>query len=356
MRRGRPAPVISQLHNNERMSESQGNNAGSAQHSGDGRLRPADAEAVAEGAALLRAGRLVVFPTETVYGLGGDATNPEAVAAIFAAKGRPRFNPLIAHLPDAEAAAREAVLDAPAEALAERFWPGPLTLVLPRRADSRIALLCSAGLDSVALRVPATPVARALLAAAGRPVAAPSANRSGRISPTRAEHARDELGERVALYLDGGPTEIGLESTVVSLLGPRPLLLRPGGLPVEEIEALLGPLGRPAADAATEDSARLSPGLLTSHYAPGKPLRLEARAVAADEALLAFGPDVPAGAAATVNLSPRGDTREAAARLFEALRRLDAGPGRAIAAMPIPAEGLGLAIRDRLARAAAPRG
>lgn len=336
------------------MSESQGNNA---QAGRPGRLLPATPEAIAEAAAALRAGRLVVFPTETVYGLGGDATDAEAVAAIFAAKGRPRFNPLIAHLPDAEAAAREAAFDDRARRLAERFWPGPLTLVLPRRADSRIALLCSAGLDSVALRVPAQPVALALLQAVGRPVAAPSANRSGRISPTRAEHARQELGDAVALYLDAGPTAIGLESTVVSLLGERPLLLRPGGLPLDELEAELGPLERAdETGAGPEGSARLSPGLLTSHYAPMKPLRLEATAVAPDEALLAFGPEVPEGAAATINLSRTGDTREAAARLFEALRRLDAGPGRAIAAMPVPAEGLGLAIRDRLARAAAPRG
>ncbi|SME97192.1 translation factor SUA5 [Tistlia consotensis] len=318
------------------------------------RILPASPAAIAEAAALLRAGRLVVFPTETVYGLGGDATDAEAVAAIFAAKGRPRFNPLISHLPDLESAEREAVFDARARRLAERFWPGPLTLVLPRRPDSRIALLCSAGLDSVALRVPAQPVARALLRAVGRPVAAPSANRSGRISPTRAEHAAAELGDRVALYLDDGPTAVGLESTVVSLLGPEPLLLRPGGLPLEELEAELGPLGRVAAEEG--GAARLSPGLLTSHYAPTKPLRLEATAVAPDEALLAFGPEVPEGAAQTINLSPAGDTREAAAGLFEALRALDAGPGRAIAAMAVPAEGLGLAIRDRLARAAAPRG
>ncbi|MEX2631496.1 MAG: L-threonylcarbamoyladenylate synthase [Tistlia sp.] len=334
------------------MSRTQGNNAATALEAGA--ILPASPAAIERAAAALRSGRLVVFPTETVYGLGGDATDPAAVAAIFAAKGRPSFNPLIAHLPDLEAASREAVFPALAVRLAERFWPGPLTLVLPRRADSRIALLCSAGLDSVALRVPAQPVARALLQAVGRPVAAPSANRSGRISPTRAEHAAEELGGAVALYLDDGPTAIGLESTVVSLVGPEPLLLRPGGLPLEEIEALAGPLGR--LESSGSRAARLSPGLLASHYAPSKPLRLESTAVAPDEALLAFGPEVPAGAAATINLSPTGDTREAAAHLFEALRRLDAGPGRAIAAMAVPAEGLGLAIRDRLARAAAPRG
>lgn len=324
-------------------------NSGSG-NAASGQIVPADAEAIEQAASALLAGRLVVFPTETVYGLGADASNAEAVAAIFAAKARPRFNPLIAHQPDAEAALREGRFDRQAQALAERFWPGPLTLVVPRRNDSAIALLCSAGLDSVALRVPATPVARALLRRVGRPIAAPSANRSGRISPTRAAHAEEELGARVALYLDGGPTEIGLESTVVALLGDRPLLLRPGGLPVEEIEAVTGPLARPAAGGPQH-----SPGQLASHYAPGKPLRLEATDVAADEALLAFGPAVPAGAAATINLSPQGDLREAAAHLFEALRRLDAGPGRAIAAMAVPAEGLGLAIRDRLARAAAPR-
>ncbi|MEX0758135.1 MAG: L-threonylcarbamoyladenylate synthase, partial [Tistlia sp.] len=208
------------------MSRTQGNNAATALEAGA--ILPASPAAIERAAAALRSGRLVVFPTETVYGLGGDATDPAAVAAIFAAKGRPSFNPLIAHLPDLEAASREAVFPALAVRLAERFWPGPLTLVLPRRADSRIALLCSAGLDSVALRVPAQPVARALLQAVGRPVAAPSANRSGRISPTRAEHAAEELGGAVALYLDDGPTAIGLESTVVSQVGPEPLLLRPG--------------------------------------------------------------------------------------------------------------------------------
>jgi L-threonylcarbamoyladenylate synthase len=314
-------------------------------------VAPADPEAVAEAAALLLAGGLVAFPTETVYGLGADATDGEAVARIFAAKDRPRFNPLIAHFADAAAAAAEVAFDARAERLAAAAWPGPLSLVLPRRGSCRISLLCSAGLATQAVRVPDQPVALDLLAAVGHPLAAPSANRSGRISPTSAADVAEELGGRVDLILDGGPCRVGLESTVLDLSGERPRLLRPGGFALERLAELLGEMPeRPEAGAPLA-----APGMLDSHYAPGKPLRLEALDPQPDEGLLAFGPEVPAGAAVTLNLSPAGDTAEAAANLFAYLRRLDAAPVRALAAMPIPEAGLGLAIRDRLRRAAAPR-
>ena len=315
-----------------------------------------DAAGLARAAALLRAGKLVAFGTETVYGLGADATDAAAVAAVFAAKDRPRFNPLICHYPDAESAFADVVAGPVARALAAAFWPGPLTLVLPRRADSLVAALTGAGLDTLAVRVPAPAVARALLAAVGRPVAAPSANRSGQVSPTTAEHVLAGLGGRIAAVLDSGPCAVGVESTVVDLSGDRPRLLRPGGVPLEALVAAIGPvaLGAPPADAA----APRAPGQLASHYAPALPVRLNAAAVGADEALLAFGPPLP-GATTVFNLSPVGDVAEAAARLFAGLRWLDArGAGRelrGIAVMPIPEEGLGRAINDRLRRAAAPR-
>jgi L-threonylcarbamoyladenylate synthase len=311
---------------------------------------PATAESILDAARRLRAGDLVAFPTETVYGLGADATDDRAVAAIFAAKERPRFNPLIVHVPNAAAAARDAVFDARAERLAAAFWPGPLTLVLPRRPDSKVSLLVSAGLDTVALRVPGHNVAHALLNAVGRPIAAPSANRAGEVSPTEAAHVAASLGDRVALILDGGRCPVGVESTVVDLSGPTPLLLRPGGATREALEAVIGPLGAPE---VTGDGPARSPGLIGRHYAPGRPLRLDAHApVAADEALLAFGPAVPPGFAATLNLSPSGDLTEAAANLFAMLRALDRPEHAAIAVMPIPNEGLGVAINDRLRRAA----
>ncbi len=313
-------------------------------------IRKPGPAAYAAAAELLRSGGLVAFPTETVYGLGADATNDRAVAAIFEAKGRPRFNPLIVHVRDLAAAAREAVADKRASDLAAAFWPGPLTLVLPRRADSRISLLCSAGLDSLALRVPSHPVGRDLLEACGLPLAAPSANVSGKVSPTTAAHVAESLGARVPLILDGGPCPIGLESTVLDLTGETPMLLRPGGVTAEELVDVVGALGTASSDAGIK-----SPGQLESHYAPGLPLRLEARSVTADEALLAFGPRPLEGAAATENLSDRGDLAEAAARLFAALRRLDRPGLAAIAVMPIPQRGLGVAINDRLRRAAAPR-
>ncbi|WP_159999609.1 L-threonylcarbamoyladenylate synthase [Roseomonas sp. 18066] len=316
------------------------------------------ADQLGRAAEMLRAGRLVAFPTETVYGLGGASRDAQAVAGIFAAKGRPSFNPLISHFPDAEAAFAEAVADDRARAVARAFWPGPLTLVLPRAADSRIALLASAGLPSLALRVPAHPMAQALLRAAGQPIAAPSANRSGGVSPTTADHVLDGLSGQIDAVLDGGPCAVGLESTVLDLTGPVPLLLRPGGIPEAELEKLLGPIGR-AAPAGSEDEARPAPGMLSSHYAPSLPVRLEATTVAPDEALLAFGPALP-GAGATWQLSESGDVVQAAARLFAGLRELDAEGRRlglaAIAVQPVPMAGLGAAINDRLSRAAAPRG
>ncbi|HSR72935.1 MAG TPA: L-threonylcarbamoyladenylate synthase [Kiloniellales bacterium] len=324
-----------------------------AGRSGAPEIRAPDAETYRQAAAILRAGGLVAFPTETVYGLGADATNDRAVAEIFAAKGRPRFNPLIVHFPDAGTAAREVEFDARAEALAARFWPGPLTLVLPRRAKSRISLVCSAGLSSLAVRMPDHPVGQALLRAVDRPLAAPSANRSGALSPTTAAHVAASLGPAVPLILDGGPCRVGLESTVLALTGATPRLLRPGGVPREALEALVGPLLEEETNG--DDAAPESPGRLASHYAPERPLRLAAREVGSDEALLAFGPEPLAGAAVTINLSQAGDTTEAAARLFAALHDLDRPLVRAIAVMPIPETGLGLAINDRLRRAAAPR-
>lgn len=317
-------------------------------------VRPADQAAILEAGRLIRAGALVAFPTETVYGLGADATNGRAVAAIFAAKGRPRFNPLIVHVPDLAAAERIAMVTPTARALAQAFWPGPLTLVLARRAEAGLSDLVSAGLDSVAVRAPAQRVAQALLAAAGRPLAAPSANRSGRVSPTTAEHVLDDLDGAVGMILDGGATQHGLESTVVDAAGDGPVrLLRPGAVPREAIEAVLG---GPLADGPSTDVRNpTSPGQLASHYAPNAALRLNAREVRAGEALLAFGADAPETEGPSINLSPSGDLAEAAAALFAALRDLDRSGVTTIAVMPIPEHGLGEAINDRLRRAAAPR-
>ena len=314
---------------------------------------------IEEAAALLCAGGLVAFGTETVYGLGADATNGQATAAIFAAKGRPRFNPLICHFPSAEAAFAHVLATETAHRLAAAFWPGPLTLVLPRAPGTQINLLASAGLDTLAIRVPASEAARALLQAAGLPIAAPSANRSGAISPTTAAHVLADLDGRIDAVFDTGPATIGLESTVLDLTGLTPFLLRPGGVPAEAIEALIGPIGRGIAPAPGEAPRGLrSPGLLASHYAPVLPVRLNATSTAATEALLAFGPPLQ-GAALTSNLSETANLSEAAANLFAALRWLDAEGARlsltAIAAMPIPATALGAAINDRLQRAAAPR-
>ena len=313
----------------------------------------ASAGEIEQAARALRAGRLVAFPTETVYGLGAVATSDRAVAAIFAAKGRPRFNPLIVHVTDAGAARAVSQWNDAAEQLAARFWPGALTLVLPRSEACPLSLLVSAGGDTVGLRVPAHPVAQALLAATVLPVAAPSANPAGRVSPTTADHAEAGLGARIDLIVDGGPCPIGLESTVLDLTCAPPRLLRPGGITREQLEAVIGRLAGP--DQASGATRLRSPGQLASHYAPTRPLRLDVAAVAADEALLAFGPRPPEGAAITLNLSERGDLEEAAANLFAMLRALDRPEYRAIAVMPIPAHGLGEAIRDRLIRAAAPR-
>ena len=313
--------------------------------------------AIAAAVAALAAGRLVGLPTETVYGLGADATDGRAVAAIYAAKGRPSFNPLIAHVPDLEQAERHGVFDATARALAAAFWPGPLTLVVPKRPESPVADLATAGLDTIGLRVPANPVTREILARFARPVAAPSANRSGRVSPTRAEDVVEELGEAVAEVIDAGATPVGVESTIVAVLDGRVRLLRPGGVTRAAIEAVVG---HPLADDGplTDDAAPMAPGMLSSHYAPVASVRLEARRLEPGEALIAFGPDRPAGwerAVAVFDLSPSGDLAEAAANLFRALRDLDAAGATAIAVAPIPAEGLGEAIVDRLRRAAAPR-
>jgi L-threonylcarbamoyladenylate synthase len=291
---------------------------------------------------------LVAFPTETVYGLGADATSNSAVAGIFEAKGRPRFNPLIVHVPSLDHARRLAEFNALALRLADRFWPGPLTLVLPRKPDCPLSFLVSAGLDTVALRVPEHPVAQQLLEAAGVPIAAPSANRSGHVSPTIAAHVAADLGPHVDLVLDGGPTTRGVESTIVGFEDEKPVLLRTGAIAREEIGAITGPL----ADRAT---GRISaPGQLASHYAPCARLRLNAREVRPGEALLAFGSDVP-DAAVVRNLSASANPVEAAANLFAMLRELDASGAPAIAVMPIPEHGLGEAINDRLRRAAAPR-
>jgi L-threonylcarbamoyladenylate synthase len=299
-----------------------------------------------QAASLLRDGGLVAMPTETVYGLAADATDDRAVAAIFAAKGRPHFNPLIVHVADTTAARALARFDARADALAQRFWPGPLTLVLPRRADCPVSLLASAGLDTLALRVPGHGLARALIERAGVPLAAPSANRSGRISPTHAAHVAAELDGRIDAILDGGPCPIGVESTVLDLAGERACLLRPGGVPLEVLVAILGAIDRAGAAGASPRG----PGMLESHYAPTLPLRLDALTARPGEALLAFG---PSPTDTTLSLSPSGDLGEAAANLFAMLRTLDRPDFTAIAVMPIPEHGLGLAINDRLNRAAA---
>src|SRR5437763_1617751 len=316
------------------------------------RLLPADRAAMTAAARMLGAGGLVAFPTETVYGLGADATNGEAVARLYAAKGRPRFNPLIAHVADLNAARRLARLDADAELLAGVFWPGPLTLVLPKSPSCPISELATAGLDRIAVRVPDHPAALDILKALGKPVVAPSANRSGHLSPTTAQHVLADLDGHIDLIVDGGASSVGVESTIVSCLG-APMLLRPGGVPRDAIERVLEHALLDAS--SSSDEVPLAPGMLASHYAPRTPLRLNAMAVHAGEALLAFGADVPRGAMTTLNLSASSDLVEAAASLFSHLRALDACEARGIAVMPIPIDGLGEAINDRLARAAAPR-
>jgi L-threonylcarbamoyladenylate synthase len=321
-------------------------------------ILPAGEAAVATAARTLAEGGLVAFPTETVYGLGADATNPAAIARLYQAKGRPAFNPLIAHVRDIEAAMRMARFDASAAALAKAFWPGPLTLVLPKTKDCRVADLATAGLDTVAIRVPAHAIAREILHAFGGPVVAPSANLSGHVSPTTAAHVQGDLKGRIDLIVDGGPAEVGVESTIVGCFD-APMLLRPGGVPRGEIERVLGrALGQPAEDADSDTGQPLAPGMLASHYAPRTRVRRNADRVEAGEVLLAFGSNTVPGvdAATTVmNLSARGDLAEAAANLFGYLRALDAKGARAIAVMPVPHHGLGEAINDRLRRAAVGR-
>ncbi|MCG7348084.1 L-threonylcarbamoyladenylate synthase [Sphingomonas sp. ACRSK] len=305
------------------------------------RCLPYGPDAVAEAAQRIADGQCVAVPTETVYGLAADATNAEAVASIYAAKGRPSFNPLIVHLLDRTAAEALARFDASAGRLADAFWPGPLTLVLPLREDSEIASLVTAGLSSIAIRVPAHRAMQALLAATGRPLAAPSANASGGISPTRAEHVVASLNGRIPLVLDDGPTERGLESTILACTDGTVRLLRPGPITAEQVSAVTGAMPGPAG------SGIEAPGQLASHYAPGKPVRLDATAAEADEWLIGFGP-----VAGDDTLSGAGDLTEAAARLFDCLHRADAAPKARIAVGPVPREGLGAAINDRLARAA----
>jgi L-threonylcarbamoyladenylate synthase len=321
-------------------------------------ILPAGEAAAAAAAHSLGQGGLVAFPTETVYGLGADATNPAAIARLYEAKGRPAFNPLIAHVGDIRAARQIARFDGPALALAEAFWPGPLTLVLPKTPDCAVADLATAGLDTVAIRIPAHPVAREILRLFGRPVAAPSANLSGHVSPTTAAHVESDLSGRIDLIVDGGPVAVGVESTIVGCFD-QPMLLRPGGLPRAEIERVLGrPLLQPPVDADNDSGQPLAPGMLASHYAPRARVRLHADRIEPGEALLAFGLGAISGidAASTVmNLSIRGDLVEAAANLFGHLRALDAKGARTIAVMPIPDEGLGEAINDRLRRAAVGR-
>lgn len=312
-------------------------------------VKPACKETAQEGGRLLAQGELVAFPTETVYGLGADATNDKAVASIFEAKGRPQFNPLIAHIPVLEWAEDFAEISNTALSLAERFWPGPMTLVMNRKENCPVSYLVSAGLDSVAVRMPSHPFARELISCAGVPIAAPSANISGTVSPTTAEHVRQGLEDRISLIIDGGSCRVGVESTVLDVRGERPVLLRAGGLTVEEIETLTGAGSVLFPD--SDPALPRSPGQLSSHYAPSLPVRLNAHEAREGEALLGFGP----AEHADLNLSPSGDLAEAAANLFAFMRLLDRPEFKGIAVMPVPFRGLGLAINDRLKRAAYPR-
>lgn len=301
---------------------------------------------IVEAAENLQQGMLVAFPTETVYGLGGNALSDKAVAHIYETKNRPDFNPLIVHVPSLDEAKRYAIFNATAEKLAEKFWPGALTLVMSRRDDCALSLLVSAGLDTVAMRVPAHSIAQELLKETGLPLAAPSANKSGHISPTDATHVREEFGNAI-MVLDGGSCEVGIESTVVDVTTDTPVILRPGSITAAELEQTIGK----KISAAEKGAAITSPGMLERHYAPSKPLRLNATDIKAGEALLAFGDDVPK-ADIVENLSTSSDLREAAANLFRMLRLLDKSGAHSIAVMPIPREGLGIAINDRLVRAA----
>jgi len=309
-------------------------------------LLAANDEGLNEAARLLREGGLVAFPTETVYGLGADATNGKAVAGIYEAKGRPSFNPLIVHAASLEQAETYGLFDERARTVARAFWPGPLTLVLPVRKEAGLSSLALAGLETVGLRVPAHPLARAMIARSGKPIAGPSANRSGHVSPTSAAHVMADLAGRIDAVLDGGPCPVGVESSILDLTGATPRLLRPGGLATDQLDALIGPVER------FKGQEIIAPGMMASHYAPKAKVRLDALALEEGEALLGFGPDMPQ-AALSLNLSPSGDLSEAAANLFAYLRALDDQGAASIAVAPIPAHGLGEAIRDRLQRAAA---
>lgn len=298
-----------------------------------------------KAAALIREGKLVAFPTETVYGLGANALDDKAVAQIYEMKGRPTFNPLITHVLGAEDAFIYGQYTSRAEKLMEAFWPGPLTLIMPRRKEGKLSLLVSAGLDTVALRAPKHPLARALLTRAGVPIAAPSANKSGHVSPTTAEHVKEEFGDKLAMIVDGGSSFLGIESTVLDITGEVPVILRPGSITAEKIEKVI------EEKVATQGDGKIkSPGMLESHYAPNATLRLNATEKKPEEMMLAFGKNVKGD----MNLSANGDLLEAASNLFWMLRALDKNT-KHIAVMPIPMEGLGIAINDRLSRAAAPR-
>lgn len=313
------------------------------------KIVPADKNSIAEASGLLRNGKLVAFPTETVYGLGGNATDDKAVAAIYAAKGRPEFNPLIVHVATVAQLDELIEWNETARLLASQFWPGPLTLVLPRKKSCPVSLLASAGMDTLAVRIPSHTVAQQLLKEVGLPIAAPSANASGKLSPTAPVHVAESLGDKVDLVLAGGKSQIGLESTVVDVTG-TPTILRPGGITKEQLEKLIGKITY--AHAPNYASPKPSPGMLKSHYAPNLPLRLNATEVAAEEALLAFGPTLLKGGAMRLNLSEQGDLNEAAANLFSMLRQLDQPKFKGIAVVKIPEDGLGAAINDRLQRAA----
>jgi L-threonylcarbamoyladenylate synthase len=313
-------------------------------------IRPADEAGIKEAAACIAGGGLVAFPTETVYGLGADARSGDAVARIFDAKDRPQFNPLIVHLATTKTAERQGVIEGMAKSLAAAFWPGPLTIVVSRKPASNINPLVSAGGDTLALRVPGHPVAQALLQHAGCPVAAPSANRSGRISPTTAAHVAESLGDRVDIILDGGACPGGLESTIIDVSGGAAVLLRPGLIGREDIAAVVGDVSDPADPREIQ-----APGMLPSHYAPHAAVRLNATEPRLGEALLGFGPDFSDNGAMMRNLSPAGNLREAAANLFSMLHDLDLLSVNGIAVAPIPETGLGVPINDRLRRAAAPR-
>ena len=314
-------------------------------------LETANDATLIHAADVLRDGGLVAFPTETVYGLGADARNDEAVARIFAAKDRPSFNPLIVHVADQAAAETLGAFDDRAAKLAEHFWPGPLSLVLPRLPDSGLSLLVSAGLDTVALRAPAHPLARDLLTRFAGPIAAPSANRAGEVSPTASAHVAESLGDGVDLIVDGGDCEVGLESTVIDLCSARPAILRHGAVTREQLERVLGPIDD--ASVADPGAAPRSPGQIAKHYAPSIPVRINATDVRPNEAFVAFGEEIAGDGAATRNLSPAGDLTEAAARLFATLRALDRPEFAGIAVAPVPETGIGRAINDRLRRAAA---